>query len=178
MIRTDVGVGVVALLVGGYFAYKSTQLPLFQNGIPGPGLYPLVVASGLVLCGVLLVIASFVKHYRSRDATATAGARHADGSDFVEILEETAETADPMEKTSAAGVGRATLVWIILLVSVILLEVIGFYLAMALLFALLLLGVERRPTVGSFAVILLIPAVGYLLFEVLLGLSLPGFLDF
>lgn len=172
MSRSDLVVGVVSIVIGALFAYQSTQLSLFQDGTPGPGLYPLVIASALGICGGLLITVNLVKQPRRR--TDPAGEQSGGESMLVDVLEHSAE---PHQEPSATSwlkrAGRATLVWVAIAVGVVLLGIVGFLPAMAVLVALLLWGVERTYTVGSVAAVVLIPGAGYVIFETLLGLELP-----
>lgn len=55
-IKPDLVFSIIILLTGILVFIKSKGFPDLPEGHPGPGLFPLYIGSGLILCGIFLVI--------------------------------------------------------------------------------------------------------------------------
>lgn len=147
MRKADFVTAVMCLVGGGFMLYESMNLDLFvASGQTGPGFFPATLSAMLILLGVLLAI--------------TAARRR-----------------EPEEQSAAASlatVRRPLAIWVLLVVSVLLLELVGFIVSMALFMAGLTLGLERRPLVGSIVASVLVPVLLFFVFGTLLGVRLPG----
>jgi putative tricarboxylic transport membrane protein len=144
------GIGVVAF--GLVWLRGALSLPQQATyAVVGPGLFPAAVGAGLVVLGVLLLVAI------------------ARGERF-----------EPQE-TEDADAGRApsrTAFWTTVaagLLPVVVLRPLGFPVAAALTFALTARAFGSRRVVLDLGVGLLLGAGCWLLFSRLLGLALPGF---
>lgn len=148
MRRVDIGVGTFFVLLGLLGASQSLQLDLFQRGgIPGPGMFPLVLSISLIVLGGLVVITRI----------------RAKPDDF-----------PPFEKLSRDELRRVVTVMAALLVSTVLLPLVGHFLSSLALVAFLLFGVERLRTWPVLVTAVALPTIFFLLFVVLLRVRLPG----
>jgi hypothetical protein len=132
------GAGIVVVVM-------ARRLGLWHGDVPGPGLYPFFVSCGMVLIGVIGMIAAML---RSSPGTITPG-------------------------TSPAGRLRIAVYLISLLAYAALLNVIGFYLATALVLLVILKFVERLDWIVVLAAIAGIVIVVYLIFTLGFGVSFP-----
>ncbi|MFI5610221.1 tripartite tricarboxylate transporter TctB family protein [Amycolatopsis sp. NPDC051903] len=119
-----------------------------KSGQPGPGLFPDLIAALLVVLGVWLAVVTIVRPPR-------------------------AEPKDDAETTDPKGFRRVVTVWLAFVVSIPLLVLFGFAPAMAALVAFLVFGVERIRGFRPVLAVVLVPALVYLLFSVVLGVELP-----
>lgn len=149
--QVHVVLGLVVTLVAGWLLYRSaTELPFHgSNNEPGPGYLPVIlaiclIALGLALAGVWL----FGPRARSGDVSTLS--------------------------LGGAAMGRAGLVWLVLVVCTALLEPFGFLLAGEVLVLLVIIVVERIRSIPSIIALLLVPPAMYVLFETLLEVQLPG----
>lgn len=148
MRRLDIGIGAFFVLLGLAAVTQSLQLDLYQRGgIPGPGMFPLLLSVALVVLGVLLII------------TRIRGKPE----DFA-----------PLEKPSRDELRRVVTVMVGLLVSVVLLPIVGYFPSSLALVAFLLFGVERLRSWRAVATVVALPTVFYVVFVVLLHVRLPG----
>jgi Tripartite tricarboxylate transporter TctB family len=131
----------VVFLVGG------SGLAFEARGVPGPGLFPFLVATATLVFSAAL-------------AGSVLVGRHA------------ATTDEDVE--AATGWRRPAFGWAALLGSSLLMPLVGFVAAMVLLVGLLLLGMERRRDRASIASVVAVPVVFYVLFAVLLDVRLPA----
>jgi putative tricarboxylic transport membrane protein len=151
MRKVDMGIGVVFALFVAFSLSRALQLSFYLEGVPGPGFFPSMLAIILTVGGLSLI----VSRMRKPDS---------ESEDF--------------DLPSSFQARRSLGLWIALIASVALVEFIGFILAMVLLVAIVLLGIERRRGLATFATIILIPLLVYLLFASLLQVPLPtGFGD-
>lgn len=148
MRRVDIGVGVFFVLLGAFALTQSLQLELWQRGgIPGPGMFPAVLSSGLIVLGALVVIS----RVRGNPADFPA----------FEIL-----SRDELRRVGVVAVG--------LTVSVVLLPFAGYFLSTLALVAFLIYGVERLRSWRALLTVVAMPTAFFLLFVVLLHVRLPG----
>lgn len=154
--------GIAVSLTGLGALVLALGMRMFAGGIPGPGLFPMIVSSVLTLLGAVLAWQSTKASGPEVRAVGRVGAveaRHRHLS-----TDEGQNTPNPW---------RAVRVWIGFAAVVPLLYSLGFTLTMMVLVAYLLFVVEGRRTVAAVAAIIAIPAVIYLLFVELLGIALP-----
>jgi hypothetical protein len=142
----DIVSGIAVTLVGVWFLIESLKLDFYVDGVPGPGFFPSVLAIVVIAAGMLLI--------------GTRVARPE--SEFGEF-----------NAPAPAQLHRSMGIWGALLVTSLLVELIGFLLAMVLLVAAILLVIERRRGISTFAAVILIPLLAYLLFAALLQVPLP-----
>lgn len=143
-------VGAVALVIGACALAKALADLDFlgENGEPGPGLFPELMAGALLVLGALLIVLQFQRGEIEED----------DGS----------TTTDDRAKLT-----RAVVVWASLVVSIPIMVEGGFIIAMVLLVGFLILVIEKQRSWGSVAVVALLPVLAYALFSVLLEVPLP-----
>lgn len=55
-IKSDLVFSTVVLSIGVLVFFKSKGFPDLPEGHPGPGLFPIYIGSGLILCGIFLLI--------------------------------------------------------------------------------------------------------------------------
>lgn len=138
--------GIISVAVGVAALIDAAGLAKFgKGGQPGPGLFPDLIAALLVVLGAWLAILTVVRPVK----------------------------AEPAEPVEPGGFKRAATVWLAFVVSIPLLVLFGFAPAMAALVAFLVFGVERIRGFRPVLAVVLVPAVVYLLFSVVLGVDLP-----
>jgi putative tricarboxylic transport membrane protein len=145
--KIDIGAGVVFVVVGVWMLFQSLELNFYQEGIPGPGFFPSILSIALGATGVLLIVSRV-----GRPDDAFPGFEMPDRSQGV----------------------RAMGLWLATLAAVFLSGIVGFLLAMVLLVAIVVFGLEGRRGMGSIAVVVLTPLFAYWLFGVLLQIPLPA----
>jgi putative tricarboxylic transport membrane protein len=132
--------------------YGALALPQAATyAVVGPGLFPAVIGSGLVVLGVLLIAAV------------------ARGEPFVP--QET-EDADASRRPSRTALWTTTAAGVL---PIFLIRPLGFPIAAAITFALTARAFGSRRLLPDLVVGGLLGAACWLLFSRLLGLSLPGF---
>lgn len=89
-VRGNVVIGVVSIAVGAVVIPYGAGMPYVREGIPGPGLFPMMIGGLLILFGALLILTSVLAARRER--------RHAD---------QIAEATSAAQATSAAGAATA-----------------------------------------------------------------------
>ncbi|MGH2775729.1 MAG: tripartite tricarboxylate transporter TctB family protein [Actinomycetota bacterium] len=143
--QVDIGIGAIVVALALFVLVQSLQLDFYLDGIPGPGFFPTLLAVALGLAGVALAVTSFIGRKESEE----------------------------FEAPSRAQLMRSLSVWLAVAGSVLLVPIAGFLLSMLALAAVLILGLERKRTLAGIAAVILIPLLAYLVFSVLLGVSLP-----
>lgn len=146
MKRVDIVAGAVIGIFGVWVLIQSLQLPLYIEGVPGPGFFPTVLSTALIVTGVLLVVSRLLGK----------------GPALSEFTLPTAWQAR-----------RSLGLWIATLASVLLVGIVGFPGAMVLLVAFLLFGIEGRRNLGAIATVVLTPLLAYAFFGLFLGVPLP-----
>ncbi|MGH2817319.1 MAG: tripartite tricarboxylate transporter TctB family protein [Actinomycetota bacterium] len=147
MRKIDIVAGTIFTLVGVFVLTRSLRLNFYVEGVPGPGFFPSVLAIALAVTGGLLVVT------RLRRQEGTFG-------DFT--------------LPSRMHAQRSLGLWIAILAAALLVNVVGFLVAMVFLVAVTLIGIERRHGLAAIATIVLAPALAYLLFAQLLQVPLPS----
>jgi putative tricarboxylic transport membrane protein len=144
--------GAAVIAWGLVWLYGALSLPQTATyAVVGPGFFPAVVGTGLVLLGILLLVA-----VARRESFEPQEAEDAD------VSRPPSRAAFWM--TVAAGV-----------IPVFVIRPLGFPVAAALAFALTARGFGSRRLLLDLGVGLLLGVACWLLFSRLLGLSLPGF---
>ena len=147
MRKVDIAAGMIFMACGALVLTESLPLNFYAEGVPGPGFFPTLLAIALAVTGGLLLFT------RLRRPEAALG-----------------EFALP----SRPQAGRSLGLWLAILVAVLAVDVVGFLLAMVLLVAVLMLGIERAPGLVAIATIVVTPLLAYLLFAQLLQVPLPS----
>jgi putative tricarboxylic transport membrane protein len=145
MRKVDIGVGIVCVVAGLFMLFQSLGLDFTIEDTPGPGFFPSILAVGLMLVGATLAVTS---------------AMSSTGAGFLEVPER-------------SKVQRSLGLWILLLASVLLVTVVGFTIAMLVLVAALIFGLEGKRNLAGVATIIIIPLSVYLLFGLLLQVRFP-----
>lgn len=143
--RIDIGIGGLVAGFGLFLLRQALGLGFLDRGSPGPGFWPALLSGALVVLGLVLVV--------SRLAGGPAG------GDF-----------DP---PSRSGLRRVLGVWILVLASTLLMEPVGFTVAMVLLSVVIVLVVERKRSVFALVAAVALPVGVYWLFSGPLQVSLP-----
>jgi putative tricarboxylic transport membrane protein len=141
----DVIVGAITVALAAYVLFGSRDLDFYADGVPGPGFFPIVVGIALLVSGSLLIVSRLFN---------------------IAIPEEEDREREQI-------LPRSLLVWLALIMSAVLIPIIGFVATMVLLVAALLIGVERRRSIGAVVAVVLIPGLAYWLFAGVLGVLLP-----
>ncbi|WP_319447485.1 MULTISPECIES: tripartite tricarboxylate transporter TctB family protein [unclassified Mycobacterium] len=148
--RVHVALGLVIAALGTWLLYRSLTELAFKgsNGEPGPGYLPALLTIGLIGLGLAL------------SAVWLWGPR--------------AKSGDvPTLSLSRAGMGRAVVVWLALVVCIALIEPFGFLIAGEVLVFLIIVVIERIRSIPSIVALILVPPGMYVLFEILLEVQLP-----
>lgn len=151
MRRAELITGLVTAAVGAYALEIALHLALFgSHRVPGPGFFPRLLSSLLMLLGLLLAASSLRRPRTGRPADRQAGR--------AELRREL----------------RAGTVWLCFAISAPLLAVLGFVPATALLVFTLLFAVEGRRNWKSVLVAVVIPVATSTLFVSVLTIPLPS----
>ena len=144
--------GVAVIAWGLAWLYGALSLPQAATyAVVGPGFFPAVIGAGLVLLGVLLLV-------------AVARGERFEPQDVEDADATRAPSRAAFWTTVAAGV-----------IPVFVIRPLGFPIAAALTFALTARAFGSRRLLLDVGVGLLLGVACWLLFSRLLGLSLPGF---
>lgn len=144
MKRVDLGIGIVSIVLGIIVILTSQDLASFAGNGPGPGFLPRALALIFILGGLALAIK--------------------------EIIRPSTETLDAV---GLAGNVRVLYVFTLLIVVAVIFEPLGFIVAMLLLMAGLVFGLERKFNLAAILTVVLVPVVCWTLFAVLLRVRLP-----
>ena len=145
--RANQVAGIIVALLGASLTYGGLSLGLDKNGVPGPGLFPLIIGSVLVVLGLSLV--------------GIAGLGRLDRSD---------DTLVP----DRGGVRRILGTILATIIFIWSLAWIGYLLAMTLYVFILLVFVGGRKRTNSVIIAVIFGAASYATFKFGLGLHLPG----
>lgn len=144
MRRVDLGIGLFFVALGLFVLWASRDLAVLDRTSPGPGFLPRVLVVIFIVAGATLAVKQLVR--------PSTGA-------FVPV--------------GRGGNTRVLAIFALLAVVLVSMEPLGFILAMLILMAGLMFGIERKFTVASVATVVLVPVVFWTLFAVLLGVRLP-----
>ena len=148
MRRADIVIGSLGFVVGAAFVYLSLQLPLIGNrGVPGPGMFPLIVAVAIGLSGTLIVI-----HRLARPELDYGDAPVLERARFLRVATLVAIVAGYFAAFAS----------------------LGFVLASVLLMGVVILGFERQFGWAGCIAVVAIPAAMYFVFVMVFQLRLPG----
>lgn len=148
MKKADVITGIVLLVLSGSVIWGAWQMPQSATFGPGAGFLPFWVGVILAVLAVLLLVSAWTRKATQQDTT----------SPFPE--------AKPLIAITGVLGGLAAYIFLI--------EVLGF-LADTFLYVAFLLGiVERERWQVTLAVAVLTTASLYIVFQILLGISLPS----
>jgi Tripartite tricarboxylate transporter TctB family len=148
--RVHVVLGLVIAGLGAWLLYRSLTELEFRgsNGEPGPGYLPVLLTIGLIVLGLAL--------------------------SGVWLLGPKARSGEaPTLSLDPRGMGRALLVWLVMVVCAVLIEPLGFLAAGEVLVLLVIVAVERIRSIPLIVTLLLLPPAMYLLFDILLEVQLP-----
>jgi putative tricarboxylic transport membrane protein len=154
--RGDLAVAVVCLAVGAAAIREAQSYPDPANGYPGPGLFPVFVGAVLALCGVLLLLRVLLVIGRTR-ARGMAP----------EL------SADRTERPTRRALVDALAVLLAVPAYVLLAGIVGFFLAVALVAAGLMVVLGARVLRLAVPVALGVAAFVWYVFGELLSVPLP-----
>jgi hypothetical protein len=160
MRRTDAIVGAVALAIGAYALQGALALGYFYNHAPGPGFFTRFLALLLILLGAAQLVQAVMP--RRRQAT---GDEHDQGGATAEVA-----TGQP-ERRKYLRVASVTAGWI---VSVALVDSLGFLITMVLLVLYLNVVVDGKRGWRPVLAAILIPGAIYIAFGKFLQIQLPA----
>jgi hypothetical protein len=166
--RRDIAVAVAFGLLAAVFLVEGRGLPFEARGIPGPGLYPFLVAMAILVfsAGLLVTALRRPRHDRQRvepgaaDLTPTA------------VADQTGLAAEDGREGSRSLL-RPLALWLLVLVVCLCLPIVGFLPAMLVLTIVLMVGMERRRDLKSLVTAVAVPVIFYFLFATLLEVRLP-----
>jgi putative tricarboxylic transport membrane protein len=64
--RSNIVIGAASIVVGAVVIPYGASMPYIREGIPGPGLFPMMIGGLLILFGVLLILTSTLSARRER----------------------------------------------------------------------------------------------------------------
>ena len=148
MRTVDIGLGLALVPFALFAIWQSLALPLQQRGgVPGPGMFPLLLSIALLILSVILV-----------------GSR----------LRGAADAFGTVSWPARGELARVVAVGAALAVSILFLRQLGYFVSTVLLMAFLVLAVEHVSLRKAIVLIIGLPAIFYAVFGVLLGVRLPG----
>jgi putative tricarboxylic transport membrane protein len=138
--------GAVLAVFGAFMLFHSLRMSFYSDGVPGPGFFPALLAVALIMLGASLVV---TRLRTPRDA------------------------ADRLRLPSRQQASRSLSLWAVALAAALLVDPLGFPLAMFFLVAVVLFVIEGRRGLGSVLTSIMIPLLAWLLFAELLLVPLP-----
>lgn len=194
-LRQNLLIGVLSVLAGAVVIPYGASMPYIREGIPGPGLFPMMIGGLLVLFGVLLPLSTWIgarregrRRHRAGAGGGAAAPGDGDGSEAFALPGAAVQDADgdtPVEALKTAGVMDTDVGsdgprrWINgaillggILAYVLLAPVLGFPITMALL----VIAIVRSPRASWLAAVLtgVLASLGlWGLFEQVLLVQLP-----
>ena len=113
-LRQNLLIGVLSVLAGAVVIPYGASMPYIREGIPGPGLFPMMIGGLLILFGVLLPLSTWIgarREGRRRHRAGAGGGAVApgdgDGSEAFALPGAAVQDADgdtPVEALETAGV--------------------------------------------------------------------------
>ena len=113
-LRQNLLIGVLSVLAGAVVIPYGASMPYIREGIPGPGLFPMMIGGLLILFGVLLPLSTWIgarREGRRRHRAGAGGGAVApgdgDGSEAFALPGAAVQDADgdtPVEALKTAGV--------------------------------------------------------------------------
>ncbi len=179
----DLAVAAAFALLAVVFLVEGRGLPFAARGIPGPGLFPVLLAVTILCFAAALVALTLVQRRRDartpktleRSAAKPSAAAAKPGAAELtpEALADDSGLAAEVEDDEPRSLLRPFALWLLILVISVGLPILGFLPAMLLLTGVLLLGMERRHDVASLVSAVAVPVAFYYLFGTLLDVRLP-----
>jgi putative tricarboxylic transport membrane protein len=147
-LKKDSIIGILLIVLGVYIAITAMQytIPMTLD-FPGPKLYPLIAATGMIICGAGITVGSFQKHEDKKE-----------------------------EKLGWHGVLRILLILAMLVIFVIGLQYFGFIISSLVILTAFtaLFGRERKlPFWKSIVFAVIITSAIYIFYVTLFNLKLP-----
>lgn len=109
-VRGNVVIGIASIVVGAVVIPYGAGMPYVREGIPGPGLFPMMIGGLLILLGILMIVTSLLSARRERlhgeqlaAVEADRGPAAADGT-AADAATETAAATRSAGAAPAAGV--------------------------------------------------------------------------
>jgi putative tricarboxylic transport membrane protein len=142
----DVLSGAVLGALGIYVITEAREWTAYAADVSGPALFPIIEGAALVGLSLLMI---------------------------VRALRRTRDTQEEKEKVDWAGTGRALRTWAAFAASIALMETLGFVLAFTLLTFFMVVVIFGRPVVVGAVTAVGCAVAFYVVFPVLLGVTLP-----
>ena len=166
--RQDVVVAVAFAALAAIFLVEGRGLPFESRGIPGPGLFPFLLALA-ILCFSAGLLVSALRRPRVAPRPVEPSAAELTPTSLADESG-LASSDEPEEPRSLL---RPLALWTLVLAVALALPFLGFLPAMLVLTLGLTLGLERRSDVKSLASAVAVPVFFYFLFATLLDVRLP-----
>lgn len=144
--HVDAASGALLVCLGAFVLVQSRQLTFYDEGVPGAGFFPALLAVVLVVLGGALCLRRW----------------------WGPVV-----TAEEFRLPSRHQAQRSLSLWAVVLVGALLVGPAGFPVAMGLLVAAILFGIEGRRGLGAILTTILIPLLSWLIFAQLLQVPLP-----
>ncbi len=167
----DLLVAAAFTVLAAVFLVEGRDLAFESRGIPGPGLFPLLLSAGIL--GFSALLALLALRLRRRDARTPSTVEPGAAALTPTALADESGLAAGAEDDEPRSLQRAMGLWLLILVVCISLPVIGFLPAMLLLTGVLMLAMERRHDLTSLVSAVAVPVAFYFLFATLLDVRLP-----
>lgn len=179
----DLLLGMGAVVVGGVVLAYALTLPTMGDGMPGPGLFPGIISSALILFGIAQAIKTIVVRRRS----AAADDAEQPDEQIVEMQDRTADEPDETAAVEVAAPGleveqetissrRAWVNGVVMLTAIVgymaLAETLGFIISMFLV-SFIVMWLLNAKIVSSIVTSLVLSFGLWLIFEEGLQVQLP-----
>jgi putative tricarboxylic transport membrane protein len=144
--KSELIAALLLIVLGANIVYEAAQWRYLSEDGPGPGFFPLWIGILIIVLAIAEIVAHALRAAKDKDAV----------------------------KINWKGSARVLFGWAGLMISIALLESIGFIASFMLLALFLVLGVFRRSLLSALAVGIGASVGFYLLFVELLGVQLPA----
>lgn len=157
MKKTNYILASIILIISGYFIFTASKYPkasAYGTGVPGPGLWPIFVASLMALCALLLIVKTAINK-KSEDAK--------DGSDK--------KDEDAVVLFAKENI-RVYITMAILAIYCILLKPVGFIISTVVMMSVFVQWFYRKKIYITIIISVVVTLVVYSLFKFVLNVPI------
>lgn len=161
---------VLLIAFAGYLLFGIVTMRVPEGvAFPGPRFFPAIIAAGLALFAVLLIVRAL------RDRAAAVARAEQSAEEFELLTDEEIEAAET-GSVKRVGVDWRSLAWIVgsFIGFAMLLSLLGWIVAAMLLFWCVARAFGSRRVAHNLVVGLTASSIAYIVFDMLLGLTLPS----
>lgn len=102
-IRGNLGIGIASIVAGAVVIPYGASMPYVREGIPGPGLFPMMIGGMLIILGALVILTALMSARRDRihgRQLAAAEAQAPPGESLAPLAEADGATAEATSATT------------------------------------------------------------------------------